>query len=231
MNDNMPGNSRTALAKQESAPPAFKPVEDKGKKKSIVKTVGRAIFDSSAMDGAKLDIVNDIVVPAVKNTTLDIVSAIMGTVTSAFELALFGTVSKRGKRYGRYTAYGERYRDGDSRVTIVRGSEDRDYREDRRMTASRRDDYYEVIFDDENKSAKENYDDAVDALEKLRLLFDHDSYKYVTIGDIYDVCEKTSYSSFQDRKWGWRSLGSARVDRLSGGAARLVLSRPEYIRD
>lgn len=233
MNDNMPSNSKTAKEEKEIQAPALKPVAKATlKKKSTAKIIAESLFDTGEVEEAKLDVTGSIIIPTVKNMALDIVASIMGTVTDAFEMALFGSTSARRDRRARgYTSYGAQYRDrdrdSDRRVTIVRGSEDRDLR--RREISQRArsvHDFSEIVFE-EGITTKENMDKAKEVLETLCDMLEVDKYSYVTVADLYDVCDITS--THQDRHWGWSNLAGARPEAISGGRVILRLPKPVYI--
>ena len=218
--DEMPGNSKLANSKamnmaRESAT-ALKPVA-KGTRKE--KKKGLKKFTSSLFavdDGPRMDITEDIVVPALKNTFLDVISAITGAVTNAFEIALFGDMHGRTRSRDRYRDRDDRRRNGYIDYSSnKKGSEDRRSR----SSASRElMDFTEIDFD--------TWEDANDVLTNMRDLLNRYE-RYVTVADFYALAG-VSYT-YQDRKWGWTDLSSAYPIR-DGSCYVLVLPRPEPVK-
>lgn len=139
----------------------------------------------------------DVVMPAVKD-------AIANAITGAVEIALFGnTRSKRNtsNQYGNasYVSYNNYYN-----------------RPKRAQTTTDDQDYKEFIF--------ESRGDAEDVLSTMCDLIE--SYGSASVADLYDLVGKSQYSDFTNEHYGWRSLSTASVKRVSGG---YVLSLPRSI--
>lgn len=211
----LPGNSSKAKdyasrKKERTEPTAVAKGKKQDKKPGAVKRFGKALFGDLS-DAPKMDITEDVIIPAVKNTVLDTVSAVTGTVTNAFEIALFGEVRRRGRGNRRETRNG--YIDYSA---SSRGSEDR-----RGRSLSRRD---REMFDFSNITY-ETRDDAMDVLERLRDLID--DYDEARVSDFYSLSGITP--SYQDRKWGWDDLSRAYPER-DGPEYILVLPKPVYLK-
>lgn len=223
--DELPSNSAASKAAESSKPDkptAIAPVAS-GKRREKTKKHGVKKFADALFavdDGPKMDITEDIVVPAVKNTFLDVISAITGAVTNAFEVALFGDMHGRTRSRDRRDR--DRYRNGyidySSSSSSRRGSEDRRDR-DRGSARSRElQDFTDIDFD--------TWEEANDVLTNMKdLLSRYD--RYVTVADFYALAG-VSYT-YQDRNWGWTDLSNAYPIR-DGSVYILVLPKPEYIK-
>lgn len=210
--DKMPGNSNSGgEAKQ-----AIKPVAS-GKRLEKTKKTGAKKFVSSLFsvdDRPRLDITEDIVVPALKNTFLDVISAITGAVTNAFEIALFGDMHGRTKSRSRDR---DRFKNGYIDYTSKSDRLSRSSREHSR-TSRELMDFSDIEFD--------TWEEANDVLTNMRdLLNRYESY--VTVADFYAL-SNVSYT-YQDRRWGWTDLSSAYPIR-DGSVYVLVLPKPESIK-
>lgn len=219
--DNLPSNSAASKAEKEApvekatiVPVATGKRREKTKKRGV-KKFADALF--AVDDGPKMDITEDIVVPAVKNTFLDVVSAITGAVTNAFEIALFGDMHGRTRSRDRRDR--DRYRNGYidySSSSSRRGSEDRRERGSSRSRELQ--DFTDIDFD--------TWEDANDVLTNMKDLLNRYD-RYVTVADFYALAG-VSYT-YQDRNWGWTDLSNAYPIR-DGAVYILVLPKPEYIK-
>ena len=178
------------------------------KKTGAVRKFGKALFGDLS-DAPKMDITEDVIIPAVKNTVLDTVSAVTGTVTNAFEIALFGEVRRRDRR-------GSRNRNGYIDYSS-RGSEDRDRRREPTRRQREMHDFSDVTY--------ETRDEAMDVLSRLRDLID--DYDEARVSDFYALSGISS--SYQDRNWGWEDLSRAYPER-DGSVYILVLPKPIYLK-
>lgn len=218
--DNLPSNSD---ASKEHAAPMVKEVSQiqpvatgkrkDGKKRSKLSKFGDALFSTD--DRPRTDITNDIVVPALKGTFLDVVSAMTGAVTNAFELALFGDMQGRTRSRERRGSHRNGYIDY-SASSRSRGSEDR--RRESSRSSRELQDFSEIDFD--------TWEDANEVLSNMKdLLTRYD--RWVSVADFYAL-SGVSYT-YQDRNWGWTDLSQAYPIR-DGSSYILVLPKPEYIR-
>lgn len=218
--DNYPSNSNAAKEApkaQASDTRALKPVAS-GKKKEVKKKGALSKFGSalfSVDDRPKTDITNDIVIPALKGTFLDVVSAITGAVTNAFELALFGDMHGRTRSRDRDRRYRNGYIDYSSNSR--RGSEDRGRRETS-MASKELQDFSEIDFD--------TWEEANEVLTNMKDILNRYE-RWVSVADFYAL-SGVSYT-YQDRNWGWTDLSQAYPIR-DGSSYILVLPKPEYIK-
>lgn len=232
MNDNMPSNSNKSREMTASSAPTRR-VEAVAHGQKTKKSFFRSALDTlfSNEEGTKIDFRKDIVEPAVSNVIFDTITSVTDAIVDSFASALFpGTryQRRRGSRLG-YTDYGRRYRDGDSRVTISRGSEDRDRPYRREISREGRTvfDFSEIVFDDPKQTAKENLEDAKRVLTILQDLLEVDRYGNVTVADFYNASGISSTP--QDRKWGWDSLAGAHPESIGGKGYILVMPKPKYL--
>lgn len=145
----------------------------------------------------------DIFLPAAKNLVSEIVHSTVDAVRRSVDESLYGhdrgynTVRDHGRSYISYDKISKRDRGGrhDSRISgggITKRSSfssPNDVPIDSRMKAERiLSDMFEIIK----------------------------AYDQATVGDFYDLAGVTS-ESFTDRKWGWKNLGEAYVERGSDG--------------
>lgn len=160
----------------------------------------RETFIGEEVGEAKSYILFDVIVPAIKEMIVD-------TVENAVEM-IFGVGGSGRRRSGKsrssgesvsYTAYYKSKSDGDRRPVAKRDSDDR-YESK------------EIIVDTRGE-----------AEELLDVLMEHlDTYKKVSVGDLYDYMEKTP--DFTDYKYGWTNLRNAYIKRVRDGYL-LVLPR------
>ena len=138
-------------------------------------------------------ILYDVLIPAMRDTLEDMVN-------NGLHMLLTG--DSRGRRregrstyvsYNNYSSF--RNRSVDSR------DHDRDYRNRSRRSS----DIQDLIC--------ENRKDAEDVIDDLCELIDR--YGQATVADLYDLAGQPT--SITDNYWGWETLNSARVDRVSGG--------------
>lgn len=171
------------------------------KKKSLGRKFVEIFFaDGEDIGDIKRYLVEDVLVPAVKENIADAINGAIG-------MLFFGEVrrraSKSGNGSGTKVNYGGYFNGGDSR------------RE--RMAKSTREKNSRTELDDflfESRADAEQVRD-----EMLEML---DTYNQVTVADYLDMLGKTS--EFTDNKYGWTDLGNIRVVAGRGGY-RLILPR------
>lgn len=169
------------------------------RKKSALQT-----FFGDDLENVGSYILNDVVIPALKNTISEVVG-------NGIDMLLFGsTYSGSGRRRGRssyvtYSSFGSRYgkeRDRDDR--------ERSYQ---RTGRDRGRDLESVIFDTRS-----------DAEEVLSQLVDFVvDYGEATVADFYDLAGISG--EFTDNKYGWESLDGARVERDTFGGYHIRFPR------
>jgi hypothetical protein len=166
-------------------------------------------FVSDDIQNVKSYIVNEVLVPAAKDTVSDIVAGIVDAIKSGVEVALFGEV--RSSRYRRDS--------GKSYVSYDKySSKDRDRRDDRRELSHRdraRHNFDDIVF--------ESRDDALDVRNNLVDLIEQ--YGEATVANLYDLVGITE--SFTDTKYGWKNLASSSVSKI--GREGYVLNLPKPI--
>jgi len=134
-------------------------------------------------------ILKDVLIPTVKNLIFD-------TISNGVEMALFGSVRSRKKSgIGKFISYSDYY---EKNRRDYRGRED-SFRERSNMK-------YDDIILESRAEAHEVLDNLLEYIDK---------YEAVSIGELYDLVGITS--NFTDYKWGWDSLGSARIVAVRGG--------------
>lgn len=132
----------------------------------------------------------DILVPAIKDTIVDLVK-------NGVETLMYGGASPRDDRIGRnrgssYVRYNSYY------------DKDRDQRY-HRSSSRRSDDLDDILFDSNAEAEK----------VLLALIDMLDEYDFVTRGHFYELIgERTRPSDFN---WGWDNLRNARVERVRNG--------------
>lgn len=141
----------------------------------------------------------DVLIPAIKATTLD-------TVVEATQRFFYGT-SGRGRTSpptrGAYTSYSNQSRVVSGRTTPA---------PTRRARSQH--DFEEIVF--------ETRVEASNVLDSLLVLIE--KYESCTVQDLYDLCGITTEPV--DATWGWKALGHATINRVRDGYV-LDLPRPE----
>ena len=133
-------------------------------------------------------VVNDLVIPTIKNLVVDLVQ-------NSVEMLILG--GRRGTRNGRSTTDTVSFRD------YGRYSRNDRYSEPR---SSRRNfDYDDIVFSTRA--------DAESVLDQMQFILD--KYQIVRVADLYDMCELTA--PFTSNNYGWTSLARARVSQVRGG--------------
>lgn len=205
-----PSNSITKREEEKVELPVEKKVEKVITGTAVEKQKGfmskvKDMFISEDADTIGSYILQDIVVPAIKDNLLDIASR-------GVEMLLFGDTSERrskgsrtGSRY--YTSYDSYYR-GESRRERSRASEG--YSRSAKMDIS------DIILDSRGE-AETVLDSMADLCE---------TYHQVTVADLYDLVGISS--RFTDNDYGWTSMRDASVRRTRDGYI-LVLPKPRQL--
>lgn len=160
------------------------------------------VFLSDSVDNVKSYVIFDVVVPAIKNLIVDMI-------TNGTEMLVNG-------------------RSGGNRPNSRRGSNDYTRfsrgnsigRNDGPIRGNPRDrySYNDIIFDSRG-----------DAREVLDCMFDIlDRFKMVSIADFYELAHAEECEKYTDRKYGWFDLSSADITRDRDGY-RILLPRPELL--
>lgn len=172
----------------------------KVKKESVGKKFSN-VFLSDTFDNVKNYLVFDVIVPAVKDLVVDMIS-------NGTNMLVYGNSSSgrsRNKRSGEKTSYTSYYRGGSNKD------------KDERKTVSRdRHGLSEIIFESRT-DAKEVTDMMLELLDK---------FKVVSVADYYELSNAADLESYTDRKYGWYELDEMTITRDREGY-KIRLPRPE----
>ena len=177
-------------------------VTDPTKVKVREKSLGRKFADtflSDDLENVKEYAVRDVIIPAIKNTIVNIVQ-------DGIEMLFFGSTKRsRDNRYGSvgytsYTGYYNRPKD----------------RPDRRSEPPRKKSYNEIILESRG-DAEKVLGDMFDILA---------DYGAVSCADLYELVSISA--DFTDHNFGWVDLSGSSVKRIREGYL-LVLPRPVNI--
>lgn len=176
------------------------------------KSLGRKISETFKGDDAKSIgqfILFDVVIPKTKDIISDAANEFI-------QRSLYGgnanrPVASNGNNRGRNTAYNRIYVSPNASPS----SEDR-YGSGRQVSAQARatHNFRDIILGDRGQ--------AEEVLDGLLSVIDQ--YGTVSVADFYEMVGTTG--EFTDQKWGWKDLGSARVDRVREG---YLLALPKTI--
>jgi hypothetical protein len=167
------------------------------KKSGFSKLTGRIISDDAR--NIKSYIVEDVIIPAVKNTILD-------TIINSATIAFGGSRAKKNSIAGKVS-----YRNFYDRRDISPLSADRRAIDEPRGRHTY--DYEEILL--------ESRVEAQEVLDRMDELIDR--YRMVSVGDLYDLVGVTG--NYTDNKYGWTDIHTARVVPVRGGYI-LDLPRP-----
>lgn len=143
------------------------------------------VFISEDVSNVKSYVLMEVLVPAIKKAISDIV-------TNGVDMILYGgTRPNKNRTSSDYVSY--------------RNYSDRDRRDDRGPTRGRGFDYEDLVFDSRGDA------EAV----RQGMLETIDQYGIVTVGDLYDMADRTApYTSYD---YGWTSIRTAEVVRVRDG--------------
>ena len=214
-----PGNSRMAREEPQAAtPPRKVEAVTTGtivkKKKSLIDRFAATFLGEEDAKSVGDYLVQDILIPAAKDTMYDMVHTAFDRVLAGVQVILFGSAVKPGtfgrNRTGSKVSYGNFFKDNSRRLE----------REDPIVINPRSNNRYD--FDD---IVIPNRDDANQVLELLREQID--DYNVATVADYLDAVNVKS--QFVDRKYGWDDLSTAFIQRVAGGYT-VALPKPREIR-
>lgn len=167
----------------------------KGKVKKKKKSLGRRMSESFLEEDSSSVfsyILNDVLLPAAKDTLSDMVN-------KSVEMFLYGSE-------GGYSSRRSQDRGNRTRVNYSSYYE-RDNRDRFRVNRRASHNFDDILFDDRNE--------AEEVLTRLcDLVYE---YGEASVQDFYDLVGMTS--SYTDQKWGWTNLSTARVVRTRDGFA------------
>lgn len=168
----------------------------KTRKKSEIRKFAD-IFVAEDVGSVKTYLINDLLIPAIKNTILDL---IVEGATIVFK-GESGRDSKK-RSTSEYVSY-RRYADRDRR-------DERGYSESRSRTS--------YGYDDVELKSRGEAEEVLARMDELI-----DQYGFVTVADMYDLVGVTC--NYTDNKYGWTNLRSAEPVRIRGGAYVLRLPK------
>lgn len=164
------------------------------KKSEIGKFFSKYIAED--VSNIKSYIISDVIIPTFKNTIWD-------TFTNSLEMILFGGTGRAKQSGGSsrpsYVSYDSKYKNRDNRSDNI--------------TSRNRFDFDDIVFTDRR--------DAEEVLRQMDALMD--TYKLVTVADLYDLVGKTG--EYTDQKYGWTNLRNANWVRSRDGY-KLSLPKP-----
>lgn len=178
----------------------------KVKKKGLGKKFSETVFAEDA-DSVGSYLISDVLAPAAKDTFVDFMH-------KGVEMLIYGDTRASSSGYHKRSSRDDEYYSYDNHSRRDRGRS-----ESRRPARRRR----SLIFDD---ITFETRGDAERALDEL---FDRlDTYRYVTVADLYDVAEISH--DFTYEKWGWTDLDpNIRPRRCRDGSYMIPLPKAEYL--
>lgn len=138
-------------------------------------------------------IVNDILIPAAKNTILDMVAGVTGIFKDGIETMFFGSASPRRTGYN-------------GRPTVINYSGISTGRERSRPSINRT----THSVDDIVLASKGEAEEVLSALVDLTI-----DYGMASVADLYDMVGVNG--SFTDHKYGWTDLSNASTSRVRDG--------------
>jgi len=169
-------------AAKESTERVKRKVVVKGKATRKPRSVGKRLFDTFVGSDApdmKTFVVEDVVIPGIKNMISDSVSTVLDTLKDTVEIAIFGeTKKKKGSKYTYtpYSSYYDNQRSSRSESTVYR----------------RKSNEVETIIFDSKEDAKEVIANLVD------LTID---FGMASVADYYDMVDQDA--TVTDRNYGW----------------------------
>ena len=208
----LPSNSMTAKAQKPKAKPN---VEKKAKQIISNPQVRKKSELEKGMVEVKSFMIDDIVMPRVKDMVMDIISGIFDMAQDAILSAIFHEPTKarwnsdRERGHKHHVPYNSMY-DTRNKSMRKRGI---DYDEEEEI-----EDYRDVIIPDlrtRNDIEEEIYDTFEDQ-------------GVISVGDVNFIMGIT-VGSYTDEDYGWRNLNGMRFKQLRGGRYKLEMSKPRPI--
>lgn len=181
---------------------------DRSQVVSQKKTLGQKVLDTFVQEDildVRSYVINDLLVPFLKDSALDILAMILGRDIPG------GYRKDRDKGYRDYTASYKGYSYRSEREKKERRSERRDRDED---------------FDPRRVLLK-------DRVSAEKIIDKMEDYIYkegkVTIADLAEMVQEPS--NYQDNNWGWTSMRGIEVQRVRGGLYLIRVPEPKYVDD
>ena len=185
--------------------PKIKPVVSgnvKTRKKSLTSRISE-VFVREDRVNVKDHLIFDVVIPAIKDTIVDLV-------TDGIHMIFYGETRRKSgnvARTGSKISYSSYYKDND----------DRDRRRNVRPSRSEVTDMDDILF--------ETRAEAQEVLNSLADIIDE--YGSASIADFYDLCGVTE--QYTDHKYGWTDVSKATIQSVRGGYFVVDLPRARQI--
>lgn len=185
--------------------PKIKPVVSgnvKTRKKSLTSRISE-VFVREDRVNVKDHLIFDVVIPAIKDTIVDLV-------TDGIHMIFYGETRRKSgnvARTGSKISYSSYYKDND----------DRDRRRNSRPSRSEVTDMDDILF--------ETRAEAQEVLNSLADIIDE--YGSASIADFYDLCGVTE--QYTDHKYGWTDVSKATIQSVRGGYFVVDLPRARQI--
>lgn len=185
--------------------PKVKPVVSgnvKTRKKSLTSRISE-VFVREDRVNVKEHLIFDVVIPAIKDTIVDLV-------TDGIHMIFYGETRRKSgnvARTGSKISYSSYYKDND----------DRDRRRNSRPSRSEVTDMDDILF--------ETRAEAQEVLNSLADIIDE--YGSASIADFYDLCGVTE--QYTDHKYGWTDVSKATINSVRGGYFVVDLPRARQI--
>ena len=181
-------DNKPEVPKEKVVESVIKGDEFVSRKRSLGKKMTDILFNGDMQD-VKSYVINDVLIPAIKETIFDMVN-------KGLDMFLFGGSSRSSSRqanqtYISYNNYSKRS------VPETRSRAGRRVEE--------RADEEELIFRERGPAEL--------VLEKIYVIFEE--YHIVTKADLNDILNRSG--NFTDNNWGWTDLNGASVERVRGG--------------
>lgn len=172
----------------------------KTKEKGLFDRIGETFLSEDA-GKVKSYIISDVIIPAIKDTIVEIVK-------NGIEMIFYGETKAertRNKGGGQYVSYSSYY-----------NPSPRSHQTDTRDRNRNRSDTRQFIFDSRGEAEK-----VLDVLSEIVA-----EYQTASVADLCGLVGITG--EWTDNKWGWYDLGDASVKRVHGGYI-LDLPKPIYL--
>ena len=185
--------------------PKIKPVVSgnvKTRKKSLTSRISE-VFVREDRVNVKDHLIFDVVIPAIKDTIVDLV-------TDGIHMIFYGETRRKSgnvARTGSKISYSSYYKDND----------DRDRRRNSRPSRNEVTDMDDILF--------ETRAEAQEVLNSLADIIDE--YGSASIADFYDLCGVTE--QYTDHKYGWTDVSKATIQSVRGGYFVVDLPRARQI--
>ena len=224
--EDLPSNS---FATKKPKPPTKKSKAevDRRKPKQMISQPSKKkkSFLESELSEAKNYMVDDIVIPRVRDMVMEIIEGIFGMATEAIESAIFGSAaighrssrrSYAGRSRGARTPYNSLYDYGRGRSMRKRGI---DYDEEEEII----EDYRDVVIQSRSGRAEDTIKLRDDIEEEIYNILEDEGE--VTVGDLNYILGIDT-GPYTNEDYGWRTLSGMRFKKIRGGGYVIDMPRP-----